>query len=204
MAYVTPSTVTAGTSPITAAAHNIIVNDIIDHESRILTGGLNIVTPTSVSGSGVSLSGSKVVLTAASAPIINGCFTSTYANYRILVDITSGTAANYSLQYCLAGTPVVTGYTGEIWYRSGASIAGATNPSGSGLYLASVPAVGSVDIFGPQSTRNPKLSTSRMLQGPNIVDIVTNLSVATQFDGMGLIVNTGNVTGSITIYGYHI
>jgi hypothetical protein len=30
MAYVTPSTVTAGTSPITAAAQNIIVNDIIN------------------------------------------------------------------------------------------------------------------------------------------------------------------------------
>lgn len=35
MAYVAPSTVTAGTSPITAAAHNIIVNDILDHESRL-------------------------------------------------------------------------------------------------------------------------------------------------------------------------
>lgn len=37
MAYVTPSTVTAGTSPITAAAQNIIVNDILDHETRIVT-----------------------------------------------------------------------------------------------------------------------------------------------------------------------
>ena len=33
MAYVAPSTVTAGTSPITAAAHNIIVNDVIDLRS---------------------------------------------------------------------------------------------------------------------------------------------------------------------------
>lgn len=34
MTYVAPSTVTAG-STYTAAAHNVIVNDIIDHESRI-------------------------------------------------------------------------------------------------------------------------------------------------------------------------
>jgi hypothetical protein len=38
MAYVAPSTVTAGTSPITAAAQNILVNDIIDHETRIAAG----------------------------------------------------------------------------------------------------------------------------------------------------------------------
>ena len=36
MAYVTPSTVTAGTSPITAAAHNIIVNDVIAHQASLV------------------------------------------------------------------------------------------------------------------------------------------------------------------------
>jgi hypothetical protein len=34
MAYVTPSTVSSGDA-VTAAAHNIIVNDIINHESRL-------------------------------------------------------------------------------------------------------------------------------------------------------------------------
>jgi hypothetical protein len=34
MAYVAPSTVTAGTSPITAADHNIIVNDDIANALR--------------------------------------------------------------------------------------------------------------------------------------------------------------------------
>lgn len=32
MAYVTPSTVTAGTSPLTAAGWNVLTNDVIDHE----------------------------------------------------------------------------------------------------------------------------------------------------------------------------
>ena len=36
MAYVTPSTVTAGTSPITAAGQNIIVNDIIAHQASLV------------------------------------------------------------------------------------------------------------------------------------------------------------------------
>ena len=50
MVYVAPSTVTAGTSPITAAAHNIIVNDIIDLRA-VLTNlkSTSLTTTTTVS-----------------------------------------------------------------------------------------------------------------------------------------------------------
>lgn len=49
MAYVTPSTVTAGTSPITAADHNIIVNDIIN-----LRGLANVVQGTLTTADGIA------------------------------------------------------------------------------------------------------------------------------------------------------
>ena len=61
MVYVTPSTVTAGTSPITAAAQNIIVNDILDHET--LVGGARSAwtswTPAFTQGVSMSLSASN-------------------------------------------------------------------------------------------------------------------------------------------------
>ena len=48
MAYVAPSTVSSGNG-YTAVAHNIIVNDVIDHETRINLGGMVFLSTQTVS-----------------------------------------------------------------------------------------------------------------------------------------------------------
>ena len=47
--------------------------------------GLTLITPSSVAGSGVSLTGAKVVFTAATSVSVNGVFSATHDNYLVVV-----------------------------------------------------------------------------------------------------------------------
>ena len=77
MAYVAPTTRSVGDA-VTAADYNIMANDVLDHETRIGDSGLVLVTPTSVSGTGMSVSGGQISLSTVTTGTINGIFTSTY------------------------------------------------------------------------------------------------------------------------------
>lgn len=66
MAYVTPSTVTAGTSPVTAAAQNILVNDIIAIYESIKRVAFTSTTTTYTVNQTVLASASNVFATSAS------------------------------------------------------------------------------------------------------------------------------------------
>lgn len=96
MPYVAPSTVTSGQT-YTAAAHNVIVNDVIDHETRIVaatttanaaSAAVNAANPT---GSIIEFIGSGVA-TPSGYLVCNGQAVSrtTYANLFALIGTTYG------------------------------------------------------------------------------------------------------------------
>lgn len=59
--------------------------------------GLELITPTSIAGSGVSLSGAVVSFSSATSVSVNGCFSSTYTNYRAVYTITTTSASGQFL-----------------------------------------------------------------------------------------------------------
>jgi hypothetical protein len=70
-----------------------------------------MINPTSVAGTGVSLSGGKVSFTSASTISVNGCFSSTYTNYRVVINAKYGsTSDTLRLRMRSSGTDNSAGY----------------------------------------------------------------------------------------------
>ena len=193
----------------TAAAWNVITNDVIDHETRINDAGLTIITPTSVSGSGVSFSNGQVSLSATTAATINGIFSSTYKNYRIALNLT--TAGQMSLQLAASGTPNAT--AGD--YRWGlinvASNIATVNSDFSATASTSFPipsVVGQasymVEIYNPFATANTIVSYDSGYFNTStqffMKKFCGGLIVTTSYDGIKL--NLTSATGTVSVYGY--
>ena len=171
--------------------------------------GLTLITPSSVAGSGVSLSGAKVVFTAATTININGVFSATHDNYLVVVRgsiATSGggilhrwrvsgsdaTGANYAQQYLEAeGTNVTasrqTGATSSPWSSFNNNL-----PQGFHTYL-----------YGPalaQPTAYRSVSV-QSYNGAAITEYAGTHSLSTAYDGFTLYPSANNITGALTIYG---
>ena len=171
--------------------------------------GLKLITPSSVAGSGVSLTGAKVVFTAATSVSVNGVFSATHDNYLVVVRgsvATSGSAithrwrvggsdatgANYARQYLEAeGTNVTssrqTGATSSPW-----SSFNNTLPQGFHTYL-----------YGP-ALAQPTAYRSISVQSYNdatITEYAGTHSLSTAYDGFTLYPSANNITGALTIYG---
>src|SRR4051812_23277948 len=88
---------------ITAALWNAVV-------ALVNKQGLTSVIPTSVAGSGVAVGAAGVVtFTAATVVNINGCFTSSYDSYLVVVDVpTTSATLTITGVFRLAGTDVTT------------------------------------------------------------------------------------------------
>jgi hypothetical protein len=173
--------------------------------------GLKLIVPTSVAGSGVSVSASgKVTFTAATAVNVNGCFSATYDNYLCVTNVvgstnnqnlwfrlrasgTDASGSNYTRQYLAAtstsvfgarSTSQTTGFNG--WLDGGRN--------GSHLYL-----------YGPylaQPTASRAVTSASEAGGSaSIADDACTHSLSTSYDGITLLPSSGTLTGTLTIYG---
>lgn len=71
------------------------VTGTVDLSTAVVKGaGMDLITPTSVAGTGVTLSGSVVTISGASTISVNGCFTSAYANYYLVFSGLIGSASS--------------------------------------------------------------------------------------------------------------
>lgn len=93
--------------------------------SADIASGMDLITPTSVAGSGVTLSGGQVSIASSTTISVNGCFTATYDTYRIVLYMTTGgtgalamrlrvaasdnSTSNYTTQRLSAGSTSVVG-----------------------------------------------------------------------------------------------
>jgi hypothetical protein len=167
------------------------------------------------SGSALTLV-SSTSISGATSSSFNSVFTSSYANYRIIISAfgasgsgtsemsfrlrASGTdsSANYQTQR-LYGISTTAGAgrdvfgTDEAWYSS-------TNPSGGNLSSTIM------EMYNPQvaSVGTTFITTSSGYDASGCtVNIVNGLNTATtQFDGFTLISNNGNISATVRIYGF--
>lgn len=161
------------------------------------TPGLAKITDVALSGASVS---------------VNSCFTSTYTNYRIVVNVVSSTFSqpiNFRLR--VSGSDNTS--TNYRWARVGINSLtdttyNAANGGGSAdkweLGLISTGNVGlSLDVISPQAaTQTAALAMySQAINGPAV--IFTYFDAATQFDGFTIYPNSGTFSsGSVRVYGY--
>lgn len=170
--------------------------------------GLWQVTPTSVAGTGVSLSGSTVTASSSTTANINGCFTSDFANYRIVISqfVASGTQAIYmrlrtttdatGLDYSFGGTyRLFVGGGGDTYANNAAEwriATVSTTPSGGGSY----------DILSPNLAKHTQY-LGNMLNYDSGVVVSGVHKLANAYTGITIF--TGSATtfsATIRIYGY--
>lgn len=193
----TPPSFTAG-SVLTAAQMNAV--------------GLWRMTPTSVSGSGASITSGKgqISLNACAAVTINGVFTADFENYLLVARLsftggdtyiqltasgtaTAGTAYNWSMMQAYSGAGVTTtrtANTGSVTFMS----------NGNGVYQSATS-----DIFAPQLAQVTMFQTANLRNDgaytvPANYLFYGNCNNTTQYDGIK-ITGGGNMTGTISIYG---
>jgi len=172
--------------------------------------GSKLIVPTSIavgSGSGSISTQGAVTFTSASSISLNGCFSSTYDNYRLIWNVTSQTnSTGLVLRVRASGTDLssstysyghfINAYTTSI---SGDGSGSATGPVIG--YSGSQNTRGIVDILNPQSTLNTygyywSGSETSTFNGGFRVNNTTS------YDGFTFFPQAGTFTGTLRVYGY--
>jgi hypothetical protein len=176
------------------------------------TPGLSLVTPTSVAGTGVTLSGGAVSFSASSTVSVNGCFTATYDNYRIyLANVTNTVSEDIRLRWRVAGADnTTTNYRYAGIQTSTAASNSAVGESASSYLRTGYFTTGRKNILtgidvltpflsAPTGTWNSAFDES---SGTGYATITTcSFAANTSFDGFTVYPTSGTITGTLRVYG---
>lgn len=176
--------------------------------------GLKLIVPTSVavgSGTGTANAAGQVTFTGASSVSLNGVFTSTYDNYKILFQGSCSIAADLAVRMRLSGTDNTTSnYQHQQVVGSSTTVSGSRATNGTSarigeIYPTTSISTFSVDFFNPAIAVPTSFFTNAGLQSNTSIAISIEHNahnVATAFDGLTFIPSSGNLTGTLSVYGY--
>jgi hypothetical protein len=196
---------------ITSVAVLATVLGVATAVAAVASVGSKLVVPTTVAQSGGSASISTlgaVTFTGVTSVSLNGCFTGTFDNYKVIYQIsTSSAAANLFFKVRASGTDLASGYFHAIMQLASASpsyvysttatavIVGDTNGSGQG-------GDGTVDVFTPFLASYTGLIFDNTCQTVYTRG-VGNVPNTTSYDGFTLAPNTGTITGVARVIGWN-
>ena len=176
--------------------------------TSVTGGGMDLITPTSVAGSGVTLSGGAVSFSAATSISVNGCFSATYKNYRLVLSgVCSSSTPAMNIRMRLAGSDNSTSnYAYQYLDFAGPTITSARSTAQTNYYSSILTTTGGwmvIDVFDPAEASNTYFSTSGgyLPATPGGLLFYGAHSVSTAYDGFSVIPSVGNVTGTLRIYG---
>jgi hypothetical protein len=208
-------TLPSGTGTLATAAY-VDAAQAAATAAGIAGGGLVAVAPTSIANSGGSASttGFTTTFTGVSVISINDVFLATYENYRVLINLTGISASmNIFGRLRVGGTDASGSNYQRNWiYVNNGSAAGVRYASQSSWEMANVAinqeVMMSIDLFRPftvsktfaHQTVGPMVEAGGAVWrfGPAGLEH----DGATSYPGFSLITSTGNITGTITVYGY--
>jgi hypothetical protein len=199
----------------TYVAGNVLTAQQLN-DSFAAVGGLRAVVPTSVTVTGAGSSSSvgangKITFGTAESVSINGVFSSTFDNYRFIFDATPSTSNNIDIRLRVGG---VDNSTSNSYIFQLVDLSSTTSsPSrvtttafrGGTLTLNSTYTSGFiVDVINPfAAARTNYYATNQDAEsGARMRIFVGTHNQATSYDGFSLICSTGNITGTVTVYGY--
>jgi hypothetical protein len=176
--------------------------------------GLVPIVPTSVTATGGTLGANGVVGFAAAASVtVAGCFSATYDNYAVILELTATTGVAgqvYAQLKAGAGATVTTNYSGSAYEVTTGGVGGGISGPTSAFIIGRVGAAtgyarGKVDIY------SPFLAVPTLVQGSGVDNsgivrasqggLNTN---STSYDSLVITLSTaGNMTGRAWFYGYN-
>ena len=174
--------------------------------------GLVLVKPSTVVN-GTDNGEGTVSFSGASSVSLNGCFTSAYFNYKIVIYLTSPSGSNtIRFRTRSSGSDLTSSVyrTVAFYSNSAANSYGGLESSSTGSYgaLSYSGVQGNAiefDIFNPQITNYTHLrSTSTFADGTNMFLLGTGTVVnnTTSYDGFTIYPAAQSITGTIRVYGY--
>lgn len=161
--------------------------------------GLTLVTTATASGTATSLA-------------IDNCFTSTYRNYLILINMRAASAGNFTFKFRASSTDTSSGYCqgGYIIDSDSATLSAHIVDASTAAQFRDVNTTDGSYIL---QVCNPQIANRTSFHLQNAEPAGTNAkmtasafsgiqSSTTQFDGINFINDTGNLTGTVRVYGY--
>lgn len=173
--------------------------------------GLEIVTPTSIANSGgsASLAGGQVTFTGVTTISLDGVFTATYQNYRVLINFTGSASETLQMRLRVGGADLSTSYYGSTVTagNSTTALANANTTNGTSLEIGYSPtslSATAIDVMDPVVTAKTIIYgfgiNSATVGNLRIVGGFNNNS--TSYTGMTIFPVSGTITGTIRVYGY--
>lgn len=182
----------------------------INHPSAP-SGGLSIGTDGNVAGAGLDLIVSQS-FTAASTVSVNNCFTSTYDNYRVLVDFTpSTTGQEVRFRLRSGGVDAVTAYDYTLLNAQNTTVAGTgvaatTSARISATFGTTSGHFCSLDIASPFTSASTRANYMSLRPSAGAIPLVefgvAFHATASSYDGFTIYPASGTITGTIRVYGY--
>jgi hypothetical protein len=177
------------------------------------TMGLRNVVPTSIqvgTGSATVNANGTVSFSGATSISLNNVFTSTYTNYYVNISISSSSASstlNWRMRSSGADNTGSFYYTGGTFARiTGTTGSFATNGTNSGFFSwLNGEAYVSLNLANPAlPVRTNGYSNALANDGASLAGISCGQShfVTTAYDGITIFPGTGNMTGTIQVFGY--
>lgn len=179
--------------------------------SGVQPGGLAKIVPTSVavgSGSGSSDSNGNVSFSGASSVSLNGCFSSAYEYYRIVVScVSSAASANLNLRFRENTTDKAADYYGagrsNQFNATQADFNMQNNSAQLQINTINTTYGGStLDIYRPDATQGAIFGMAYTRPNDAWVSYAGRNAGMSNFTGLSLVASTGTMTGTIRIYGY--
>jgi|688.fasta_scaffold122266_2 hypothetical protein len=160
-------------------------------------GGLTLINTTSFSA-----------VSAASFP--DGTFSSTYKNYRILVNMTGAGGTLYGRLRVGGSDNTSSVYQIQRLEASGSSTPSAYNSGNTNVWddfgnIRTIPRPISADLFQPFEA-TPTSFSHVVITGTaaTLMSVVGYHSASTSFDSFSIIASSGTITGTMSAYGYEI
>jgi hypothetical protein len=155
----------------------------------------------------------ETAFTTASSVTADAVFTSSYSNYRLIIDavMSGNNTQTMAMKFRIAGTSTSTLYSYAEATWGGSSWAGSQVGNGSSYLLAqggSGPRTCvTADIIAPQLARttmvlNEGQWANNTDNNPYRKTAAGNQGSSSQFDGIELLTSSGTMTGTYAIYGY--
>jgi len=181
-------------------------NQVLTADSSTSTG---LKWDTASSGDFVRITTSS--FSASAAVNIDSCFSTTYDNYRILLNVTSVASSpnSLNLRFRTSGSTNTTSNYGSgfryVTYGTGVAGGGGSALASSSAYLADYsnnPGSTVLDILNPFASQKTMVTYLHNVAHGYGFFGTAQFNTTTSFDGISLYVDTGNVTGTVSVYAY--
>jgi hypothetical protein len=163
-------------------------------------------------GTGLTLITSSP-FTTVSSHSVNNCFTSTYANYLLILTISAASAdtVDVTMRMRASGTDTSANYNQQRIYAINTTVGGDRDPVGTGsFYISSIDKDFPTTPISEITLTNPQVATVTSMisqslwhtTGLNWNALSGIQNSTTQYDGFTLTVSSGTMSGTIRVYGY--